>query len=116
MGVPDYRSIRKYKKLTLRKVEMDTGISNSYLSQLENGLIKKPSHETITKLNTYYDMPDKTKILIEVFDSLKELVELKKIKEEKGETDAYLNRKPLAWATAKRIVQKYKNNWWGVKA
>ena len=34
---------RELRKLSLREVEEATGISNAYLSQLENDKIKKPS-------------------------------------------------------------------------
>lgn len=50
----DYKQKRLEKGLTLREVEQVTGISNSYLSQLENGKIKKPSYDTIQKLNAVY--------------------------------------------------------------
>lgn len=44
------RQIRKQRGLTLRQVELMTGISNSYLSQLETGKIKKPSHHVVQLL------------------------------------------------------------------
>ena len=50
----DYKQKRLEKGLTLREVEEITGISNAYLSQLENGKIKKPSYDTVQKLNTVY--------------------------------------------------------------
>jgi transcriptional regulator with XRE-family HTH domain len=40
----------------LRVVEKATGISNSYLSQLENGKISKPSFNTIKRLCDYYNI------------------------------------------------------------
>lgn len=51
---PDFSEARKFLKLSLRTVEKDTGISNSYLSQMENRLIPKPSFETVMKLYNYY--------------------------------------------------------------
>lgn len=54
---------------TLRQIEDATGISNAYLSQLENGKIKKPSHDTVVKLtnflagNTPADTPNPLDIL-----------------------------------------------------
>ena len=39
---------------TLRAVEGDTGISNAYLSQLENGKIKTPSPQNLHKLANAY--------------------------------------------------------------
>ena len=41
---------------TLRRVETDTGISNSYLSNLEMGR-KKPGIKSLSKLASYYDVP-----------------------------------------------------------
>lgn len=51
----NFKELRTKKGLTLRQVEEKTGISNSYLSQLENGKIIKPSFDTIEKLNKLYD-------------------------------------------------------------
>ena len=42
---------------TLRAVETDTGISNAYLSQLENGKIKAPSPQILHKLAEVYSVP-----------------------------------------------------------
>ena len=41
---------------TLREVERDTGIPNSYLSNLELGL-KNPGLKTLTKLSEFYEVP-----------------------------------------------------------
>lgn len=40
--------------LTLRQAEESTGISNAYMSQLENGKIKKPSANVLYKLHSLY--------------------------------------------------------------
>lgn len=46
---------REMRGFSLREVEKLTGISNAYLSQLENGKIKNPSYEVVIKLtNVYY--------------------------------------------------------------
>jgi transcriptional regulator with XRE-family HTH domain len=42
--------------LTLRQVEEATGISNAYLSQLENDKIKKPSANVLYKLSCIYNI------------------------------------------------------------
>jgi transcriptional regulator with XRE-family HTH domain len=47
---------RESKKLTLRAVEKETGISNAYLSQLESGKIKKPSPSILYKLALIYEV------------------------------------------------------------
>lgn len=49
------KKIRKEKRLTLRTVEHETGVSNSYLSQVENGKIKQPSPTVLLKLSNFYD-------------------------------------------------------------
>lgn len=47
---------RDGKGFTLREVEDTTGVSNAYLSQLENDKIKKPSANVLYKLSTLYGM------------------------------------------------------------
>ena len=41
---------------TLREVEDTTGVSNAYLSQLENDKIKKPSANILYKLSNLYKL------------------------------------------------------------
>jgi transcriptional regulator with XRE-family HTH domain len=48
------RDARELISLTLRQVEDATGISNAYLSQLENDKIKKPSANVLYKLASLY--------------------------------------------------------------
>src|ERR1035438_9027112 len=48
------RTARELRKLSLREVEEATGISNAYLSQLENDKIKKPSPHFLHKLASLY--------------------------------------------------------------
>jgi len=50
------KDTRKRRNLTLRVVEEITGISNAYLSQLENGKIKKPSPSVLYKLANCYNV------------------------------------------------------------
>lgn len=50
-----FMKLRKEKGYTLRQTEDATGISNSYLSQFENGKIKKPSHHVIKTLLDWYN-------------------------------------------------------------
>ena len=45
---------RESKKLSLRTVEEVTGVSNAYLSQLENEKVTKPSANILHKLATLY--------------------------------------------------------------
>lgn len=49
------RNLRKKKGLTLRQVEEKTKISNSYLSQIEQGKRGLPSIDTLEKLADAYD-------------------------------------------------------------
>ncbi len=51
----DFKGMRIAKGLTLRQVEEKTGISNAYLSQLENGKMKNPSHTIVIKLQSFYN-------------------------------------------------------------
>lgn len=48
--------VRALRKLSLRDVEQATGISNAYLSQLENGKINKPSPHFLHKLAKLYEV------------------------------------------------------------
>ncbi|WP_291127561.1 helix-turn-helix domain-containing protein [Flavobacterium sp. UBA7682] len=48
------KSTRENVSLTLKDVENATGISNAYLSQLENEKIKKPSASILYKLANVY--------------------------------------------------------------
>ncbi|HZI58591.1 MAG TPA: helix-turn-helix transcriptional regulator [Verrucomicrobiae bacterium] len=47
-------AVRKRSSLSLRAVEASTGISNAYLSQLENGKIQEPSPNLLHKLAELY--------------------------------------------------------------
>ena len=48
------KEARERLPMTLRQVEEATGISNAYLSQLENDKIQKPSANILYKLSTHY--------------------------------------------------------------
>jgi len=50
------QEIRNLRKLSLREVEAATGISNAYLSQLENDKIKNPSPNFLYKLSVLYEV------------------------------------------------------------
>lgn len=49
------KRLRETKGLSLRQVEKKTGVSNAYLSQIENGKIGEPSPHILHKLSTVYD-------------------------------------------------------------
>jgi transcriptional regulator with XRE-family HTH domain len=48
------RAKREAVRFTLRTVEEVTGVSNAYLSQLENGKVLKPSANILLKLSELY--------------------------------------------------------------
>jgi len=48
------KSTRERVSLTLKEIEVKTGISNAYLSQLENDKIKRPSASVLYKLAEVY--------------------------------------------------------------
>ena len=50
---------RQVKGLALREVEKETGISNAYLCQIENGGIDDPSYFKIIKLLKFYNLNHK---------------------------------------------------------
>jgi transcriptional regulator with XRE-family HTH domain len=50
------KDVRKQRNLTLRAVEGKTGISNAYLSQLENNKISFPSPKFLNKLAALYEV------------------------------------------------------------
>lgn len=54
--------LRRAKGLSLRQVEEGTGkaVSNAYLSQLENGRIRKPSPNVLHSLAEVYSVPYET--------------------------------------------------------
>lgn len=51
------KDARGKRNLTLRNVQKLTGISGAYLSQVENGKIKKPSPSMLYKLANCYNVP-----------------------------------------------------------
>jgi transcriptional regulator with XRE-family HTH domain len=54
---PFLASARNATGKSLRTVERETGISNAYLSQLENGKIKTPAPQNLYKLAEIYSLP-----------------------------------------------------------
>lgn len=53
-GLPDtLRAMRKNRKLTLKRVAEHTGLSLSFLSDIERGRTE-PSIKTLRKLSAYY--------------------------------------------------------------
>ena len=54
------RDLRRARRLTLRVVEEQSGVSNSYLSQVENGHIRQPSPYILQKLAEAYGVAYET--------------------------------------------------------
>jgi transcriptional regulator with XRE-family HTH domain len=50
------KDARELRRLSLRELEIQSGISNAYLSQLENNKIKKPSANTLYKLSDIFNI------------------------------------------------------------
>ena len=58
MSLGDYlRNLRDTRRMTLREVEQASGVSNAYLSQLENGKLKRPSPHILHKLSGVFGIP-----------------------------------------------------------
>lgn len=53
----ELRRLRGFRSLSLRQVEKKTGISNTYLSQLETGKAERPSPHILHKLAAVYNVP-----------------------------------------------------------
>lgn len=53
------RKLRKDRKLTIRQLELYSGVSNSYLSQMENGKRDIPSAEILKKLSDPLGVPQR---------------------------------------------------------
>jgi transcriptional regulator with XRE-family HTH domain len=51
------KELREGKKLSLREMEDKSGISNAYISQVENGQIKRPSPNFLHKMSEVLDYP-----------------------------------------------------------
>ena len=50
------KAAREHKDITLREAEELSGVSNSYLNQIENGKIQKPSPATLNKISLLYQI------------------------------------------------------------
>lgn len=50
------KEARRRMQLSLRAVEAATGISNPYLSQLENGFVAEPGFFLMVKLARFYGL------------------------------------------------------------
>jgi HTH-type transcriptional regulator, competence development regulator len=53
----ELKQLREIRGCSLRKVEVATGISNAYLSQLERGSAARPSPDKLARLASFYEVP-----------------------------------------------------------
>lgn len=74
------KSMREKIGFTLRDVDVATGISNAYLSQLENDKIKKPSANVLYKLANVY------KVDLDVLLTAAGIIEVKSEQEKEKST------------------------------
>ncbi|HNR90511.1 MAG TPA: response regulator [Spirochaetota bacterium] len=51
------KAARKRTAITIREAEKRSGVSNAYLNQIENGRIKRPSPDILSKIGALYDLP-----------------------------------------------------------
>ena len=51
------KKIRKSKKITLQQLENKTGITNSYISAIENGKKNNPSQDVLERLAAALEVP-----------------------------------------------------------
>ena len=80
------KAARELVPFTLRQVEDATGISNAYLSQLENDKIKKPSANVLYKLASIY------KIELNTLLSASGIIEKSTEAEPEKKNNEWLNR------------------------
>ena len=53
----ELKALRNQKKLSLRQVEEKVGVTNGYLSLLENDKVRQPSPDILQKLAKAYEVP-----------------------------------------------------------
>ena len=80
------KEAREMITFTLRQVEDATGISNAYLSQLENDKIKKPSANVLYKLASIY------KIELNTLLSAAGIIDKSAKSDEPRENNEWMNR------------------------
>lgn len=74
------RGLRKNKEMTIRQLELYSGVSNSYMSQLENGKRGIPSPDILKKLSSglkvdYNTLMIKAGYMSEAYDKCDEELE-----------------------------------------
>ena len=77
----DYlRSLREGQKMSLRDAAAKTGVSVSYITQIENGRRKAPGPEVLKKLAPAYNVP--VRALLKAAGYLDDIKEIKPVSDE----------------------------------
>ncbi len=77
----DYlRSLREGQKMSLREAAAKTGVSVSYITQIENGRRKAPGPEVLKKLAPAYNVP--VRDLLKAAGYLDDIKEIKPVSDE----------------------------------
>ena len=79
------RSLREGQKLSLREVAAKTGVSVSYITQIENGRRKAPGPEVLKRLAPAYSVP--VRDLLRAAGYLDDLKEVKSVLSDEEEVE-----------------------------
>lgn len=104
------RELRNNRELTIRQLELYSGVSNSYLSQLENGKRGIPSPDILKKLSKglkhpYNDLLEKAGYIDEVDETSERDAVIHKIATEFPDADLMFH--DLANMTAEDLEEIY---------
>lgn len=83
------RKLREAQKLSLREMAAKTGVSVSYITQIENGKRKAPGPEVLKKLAPAYNVP--VRDLLKAAGYMDDIKELKSILSDEEEVERAFN-------------------------
>jgi len=83
------RKLREAQKLSLREMAAKTGVSVSYITQIENGKRKAPGQEVLKKLAPAYNVP--VRDLLKAAGYLDDIKEVKSILSDEEEVERAFN-------------------------
>lgn len=83
------RKLREAQKLSLREMAAKTGVSVSYITQIENGKRKAPGPEVLKKLAPAYNVP--VRELLKAAGYLDDIKEVKSILSDEEEVERAFN-------------------------
>ncbi|AMU85951.1 helix-turn-helix domain-containing protein [Dehalococcoides mccartyi] len=83
------RKLREAQKLSLREMAAKTGVSVSYITQIENGKRKAPGPEVLKKLAPAYNVP--VRDLLKAAGYLDDIKEVKSILSDEEEVERAFN-------------------------